>query len=497
MNKGSYVSHLTPKQHKSVANLVGSKCMISGLIGGAQVKLLWDTGSEVSIVSQDWVEANLPNREIKNISEILEEGRELTLKAANGMDIPYIGYIEASIELKDSACPITVPFLVTEENFDPFILGYNVIELIVAERSNVEHEGKVPISEVLSESFSNMSSGNIHALINFFQTSKNGILCDLKTTKNDVIIPPKQSVKVVCRANTDGLSKKIPALFQPSEEPSWPSGIEIPETLVFVTPGKSSRVTVCVENTTDHPITLKNRSCIGRLELVKSVTPLEVQQKDLPDRPEKQSSVEASTKCNETPHTVDNIDSAELSQNDQNSEDVGEIEIPQDSLLNDIDLSTLNKKQKRAAVKMLIEEESSFAKRDSDIGCATDLQLEMNLTDTKPVQKKYTSIPRPLFPEVKQYIEYLLNKQWILKSKSNYSSPVVAVRKRDGELRLCVDFRELNNRSLPDRHPIRQVTDTLESLGGNDWFSLLDQGKAYHQGFVHPDSQYLTVFITL
>ena len=75
-----------------------------------------------------------------------------------------------------------------------------------------------------------------------------------------------------------------------------------------------------------------------------------------------------------------------------------------DSLLNDIDLSTVNKKQKRAAVKMLIEEESSFAKGDSDIGCATDLKLEINLTDTKPVQKKYTSIPRPLFPEVKQYI---------------------------------------------------------------------------------------------
>ena len=142
---------------------------------------------------------------------------------------------------------------------------------------------------------------------------------------------------------------------------------------------------MCAENTTDHPITLKNRSCIGRLELVKSVTPLEVQQKDLPDGPEKQSPVEASTKCNETPHTVDTINSAELSQSDQNSEDVGEIEIPQDSPLNDIDLSTLSKKQKLAAVKMLLEEESSFAKRDNDIGCATDLQLEINMTDTKPV----------------------------------------------------------------------------------------------------------------
>ena len=57
-------------------------------------------------------------------------------------------------------------------------------------------------------------------------------------------------------------------------------------------------------------------------------------------------------------------------------------------------------------------------------------------------------------------------------------------------------FHELNNRSLPDRHPIPRLTDTFESLGGNDWFSLLDQGKAYHQGFVHPNSQYLTAYIT-
>ena len=75
---------------------------------------------------------------------------------------------------------------------------------------------------------------------------------------------------------------------------------------------------------------------------------------------------------------------------------------------------------------MLLEEESSFSKGDNDIGCATDLQLEINLTDTKPVQKKCTSTPRPLFPEVKQYIEHLLK---IKKSRSNYSSPVVAVRK--------------------------------------------------------------------
>ena len=58
--------------------------------------------------------------------------------------------------------------------------------------------------------------------------------------------------------------------------------------------------------------------------------------------------------------------------------------------------------------------------------------MPINLMDKTPVQKTYTSIPKPLYPEVKQYIEDLLNKGWVTKSTSNYSSPVVCVRKKTG-----------------------------------------------------------------
>ena len=144
----------------------------------------------------------------------------------------------------------------------------------------------------------------------------------------------------------------------------------------------------------------------------------------------------------------------------------------------------------------MIEESDSFSKNDEDIGCAEGLKLPINLSDPKPVQKTYTSIPKPLYPEVKQHIEDLLNKGFIKKSTSNYSSPVVCVRKKDGTLRLCVDYRQLNAKTIPDRHPLPRVKDTLQSLGGNSWFSLLDQGKAYHQGFVQEMYRHLTAFIT-
>ena len=69
-----------------------------------------------------------------------------------------------------------------------------------------------------------------------------------------------------------------------------------------------------------------------------------------------------------------------------------------------------------------------------------DLQLNINLSDSHPV-KNYTAIAKPLYPEVKQYVEDLLNRGWVRKSRSAYSSPVVCVWKKDGSLRPCVDFR--------------------------------------------------------
>jgi hypothetical protein len=139
---------------------------------------------------------------------------------------------------------------------------------------------------------------------------------------------------------------------------------------------------------------------------------------------------------------------------------------------------TLKDFQKFIVQKMLQEESESFSKA-GEIGNAKGLQMNINLADSIPVQKTYTAVPRPLYPEVKQYVD-LLNRGWVRRSRSAYSSPVVCVRKKDGTLRLCVDKRQLNQKTVPDRHPLPRVQATLESLGENNWFSIIDQGKAYH-----------------
>ena len=165
-------------------------------------------------------------------------------------------------------------------------------------------------------------------------------------------------------------------------------------------------------------------------------------------------------------------------------------------VLEKIDLSGLTREQREQVRLMLKEESSVFTVDSDDTGNVTTHKMEINLSDNIPVQQSYNTIPRALYGKVKSYIEDLLNKKWIIHSQSSYSLPVVVVRKKDGSLPLCCDYRKLNSKTIPDRHPLSRIQNIIDNLGGNNFFSLLDQSKAYHQLQLDPNSRKYTAFIT-
>jgi hypothetical protein len=105
---------------------------------------------------------------------------------------------------------------------------------------------------------------------------------------------------------------------------------------------------------------------------------------------------------------------------------------------------------------MLREESAVFAKDDMDIGCIENLRMEITLTDNIPVAKRDNGVPRPLYAEVKSHLQGPLNKNFIRKSTSSHLWS--AFEKKDGSLRLCVDYRGLNRKTVLDRHPIPPYT---------------------------------------
>ena len=112
-----------------------------------------------------------------------------------------------------------------------------------------------------------------------------------------------------------------------------------------------------------------------------------------------------------------------------------------------VNLTHLSEPEREIAHKMLREESASFSKSDEDIGCIEKLQLSISLKDIAPVARTYLSVPKPLYREMKDYLNDLITQGWVEKSYSPHASPVVCVRKKDGSLRLCIDFREVNKKT--------------------------------------------------
>ena len=160
------------------------------------------------------------------------------------------------------------------------------------------------------------------------------------------------------------------------------------------------------------------------------------------------------------------------------------------------DLDHLNVEEREVVSALLSEEIEVFSQRKNDIGHVKDFKLQINLTDEIPVSEPYRKIPRQLYDKVKNHINDLLANGWIRQSYSPYSSPMVCVWKKDGGLRLCIDFRKLNKKTIPDKQPIPRIQDILDGLKGQTWFTTLDMSQAYHQGEIHENSHKYTAFST-
>ncbi|GBG60974.1 hypothetical protein CBR_g18571 [Chara braunii] len=93
-------------------------------------------------------------------------------------------------------------------------------------------------------------------------------------------------------------------------------------------------------------------------------------------------------------------------------------------------------------------------------------------------------------------LDDLLDKGWIRPSSSPYGAPVLFVRKKNKDLRLCIDYRKLNAQTVKNAGPLPHIDDLLERLGGAKYFSKLDLKSGYHQISIRPNDRYKSAFKT-
>ena len=113
-----------------------------------------------------------------------------------------------------------------------------------------------------------------------------------------------------------------------------------------------------------------------------------------------------------------------------------------------------------------------------------------------PVSKALYKMAPLELPEVKQKIEELMQKQFIRPSASPWGAPVLLVKKKDGKLRLCVVYQELNKLTVKKKYPLPRIDDLLDKLGEAKVFSKIDLRLGYHQIRIKPEDIPKTTFLT-
>ncbi len=98
--------------------------------------------------------------------------------------------------------------------------------------------------------------------------------------------------------------------------------------------------------------------------------------------------------------------------------------------------------------------------------------------------------------EVKKYLVENLDKGFIVPSQAPFASPILFVKKANGSLRFCIDFRRLNALTHKDLYPLPLIDETLSRLARAKIFTKLDIRQAFHRIQIHPDSEELTTFRT-
>ena len=494
---------------QKLLQLIGDQCTVKCSLNGRECSSLWDTGAQISLVSKGWLDDQQIESDVRDLSELI--GRDLKVKGAVGADIPYCGYVVLDCTI--TGVTTKVPFLVSQKQMEQPIIGYNVISYLAT-----NHPDKVTVSCV-KDTFPDINTKTAEAVLNILQTKELEMVSSVKLHKFDSLIRKGASISVPCRIANVKLERQSPVLFEPESEELLPQGLELSTELLTLKKGHNRRLCITVTNVSGNDILLPGRTRLGDLFLVTSVTPAEVTQSEsstkseapavgLPDRPlsdpagmrsviggqlsgADQSSPQSSVGDSNSSHLREPVISSVSESTDTSLDDKYRVQLEKIKLPPE-----LSEAQKLQVRDMLWRERRAFAEDADTIGSAEDLQMDISTEDEIPVQKRYNSIPQPLLLQVKGHVEDMLNRGWITRSSSAWSSPVVIVRKQSGDIRLCCDFRQLNAKTIADKHPLPRVQESLDSLNGSEWFTVVDLTRAYYQGYISPESRHKTAFVT-
>lgn len=151
------------------------------------------------------------------------------------------------------------------------------------------------------------------------------------------------------------------------------------------------------------------------------------------------------------------------------------------SLTIDFSDSPLTQEWKDRVTQSLTAYADVFAQHDLDFGYTSKVKHHIKVKDETPFKQKSRPIHPNDYEAVRKHLQALLDAGVICESESPYSSPIVVIRKKNGDIRLCIDYRKLNTLMIRDAYALPNLEEAFATLAGSKWFSVMDLKSGYYQ----------------
>ena len=435
--------------------LIGTKTTAMITIAGKDTNCLLDTGSQVTTIPQSFYEQYLSELTIHPLHNLLD------VEGANGQTVPYLGYVELSItfprefvgsDVEIDTLALVIPHLRSASK-QQVLVGTNTLDNLY---SNVNADPNLSVFEPLPVGYKAIlkvlemrqrnSMGKSLGLVKL-QGAEPGVIPANQTTVVEGVVNLPMAHSVEC------------AILEQTTIPSLPGGLLVSPTLMNLPSGRLCKLPVVLKNATNHDIIIPPRTVLADLNAISEV----LHQEHNGNGPPTKRVLEQSPQ----PEAV--------------SFNFGDSPLPT--------------QWKERVTRLLKSMPEVFSQNDVDFGHTDKVKHHIKLSDDTPFKFR----ARPIHPRdvdaVRQHLQELLNSGVIRESESPFASPIVVVRKKNGAVRLCIDYRKLNLQTVKDAYALPNLEEAFSALAGSKWFSVLDLKSGYYQIEMEEPDKQKTAFV--
>ena len=459
----------------------------TAIIDGQSTTVLVDSRACMNVVTPEFVKAR--GLDAGSIQDLNNHAGSIPINGAGGKRTEPLGYVVIRVQIPHAPSydEDQVALIIEDQTLFskrcPVVLGTPTIFRAVQamKESEMDHVDPAWQQARAGYEFTHFSmnpSSHMEGEPTSFPTNtgRNPVELDEKLLlKKRQVLLPFSNTMVHCKTQATQMhGYKLHVMTHapyPEDKSSLPNGVYVLKTYTELKDG-SRNVSVVLRNLTSKAIHLGPGRCVARIAAANEV-------------PEAVPSPELAKGLAETQPETKKLSVEERQK------------LLMELLRQDGGLEQLKEWPPELALKferMLMEHHHIFSLEKNEIGCTDTTEHIIELMDDEPFKERFRRIAPPLLEEVRENLQDMLDGGAIRPSKSPWCNAIILVRKKDGTLRFCIDFRKLNARTKKDAFPLPRMQETMESMVGARFFSSMDLKSGFWQVRMSEQSRQYTAF---